>query len=173
VTHPTRWAWPKSSDGNQLNRSGILGNDLEIRRDIPPPTPQVAASLSPQQLADHRGKIALEVQTVLSAYFTPNEAEPIRAAQLAWWCDELQDWTQEQVVWALRKWNRTNPDKRPTPGHILAICKDTRGRKIAAELAKAKPPPDPERVPATPEQASAILAEYGFRVAKRMPLDDA
>ena len=138
-----------------------MAKELEIRRQISPPTPQVAASLSPQQLADHRGKIAFEVQTVLSAYFTPNEAEPIRAAQLAWWCDELQDWTQEQVVWALRKWNRTNPDKRPTPGHIVATMKEARGRKVAAQLPKQDP--EAPRVYPTPERANEILMEIGFR----------
>lgn len=137
-----------------------MGNEL-ARVDIPPPTPQVAKSLSPQGLEDHRAKIAFEVRTVLSAYFQPHEAEEIRAGQLAWWCDELQDWTQEQVVYSLRKWNRENPDKRPTPGHIVAIMKELRGRKIAAQLPKQEP--KPPRVYPTAAEAEAILRENGFR----------
>ena len=135
-----------------------MANELTTRPDLPAPTPQHAKSLSPQGLADHRAKIAFDVKTVLSAYFQPHEAEEIKAAQLAWWCDELQDWTEEQVLWALRKWNRDNPDKRPTPGHILAICKDARGRKVAASLPKAPPA---QLAPATPdmEARAALVAE--------------
>jgi hypothetical protein len=123
-----------------------LGNDLEIRRAISPPTPQVAASLSPQALREHRAGIASEVRVVLSAYFQPHEAEDIKAAQLAWWCDDLQDWTREQVVYALRKWNRDNPRLRPTPGDILSILITTRGKR-EAERAKAASPPQEQARP--------------------------
>lgn len=102
---------------------------------------------------------------MLSAYFQPHEAEEIRAAHLAWWCDELQDWTQEQVVWALRRWNRDNPRLRPTPGDILAICMRARGEKVAASM--PRPAPEPERKRVSPEEAAAILARAGIGV-KRM-----
>jgi hypothetical protein len=85
-----------------------MGTEI-AKLDLPAPTPQIAKSLSPQERTDHRQKIASEVKVVLSAYFQPHEDERIKAAQLAWWCDELEDWTQEQVVWALRKWNRGQP----------------------------------------------------------------
>jgi hypothetical protein len=136
----------------------------EIDRPLPTPTPQIAKSLSPQELQGHRAKIAFEVKTVLSAYFQPSEAEEIRAAQLAWWCDELQDWTQEQVVWALRNWNRENPDRRPTPGHIVAIMKEARGRKIASQLPKPEPEAPKERMSA--DRAAEIMREVGFAVRK-------
>jgi hypothetical protein len=130
------------------------------QRDIPAPTPQTAASLSQQDLREHRAGIASEVKVVLSAYFQPHEAEDIKAAQLAWWCDELQDWTRQQVVWGLRDWNRNNPRLRPTPGDIVAILKRERGKKHARLVA---PQPEPQRDRATPEQAAAILAEAGFK----------
>ena len=107
--------------------------------------------------------IAFEVKTVLSAYFQPHEAPEIRSAQLAWWCDELQDWTREQVVWALRQWNRDCPRARPTPGDILGIMKAMRGKKEAEKLAAIAPPPEPPRKPPTKEQATAIMAEFGFK----------
>ena len=103
---------------------------------------------------------------VLSAYFQPNESEDIRAAQLSWWCDALQDWTVEQVTWALRKWNMDNPDRRPTPGHIVAVCKAARGAKYARELAEAKKPPEPPKKRPSAERANEILAEAGFRVRR-------
>ncbi|WP_305968542.1 MULTISPECIES: hypothetical protein [unclassified Mameliella] len=135
---------------------------------IPTPTPQHAASLSPQELADHRQKIASEVEVVLSAYFQPNEGADIRAAQLAWWCDELQDWTREQVVFALRQWNRANPRRRPTPGDISGLLKEIRGRKEAERMRATAPPPEPEKERVSKEQAEAILKDAGFNV-RRFP----
>ena len=141
-----------------------MGTEI-ARREIPAPTPQIAKSLSQQQLSEHRARIAFDVRTVLSAYFQPHEAEEIKAAQLAWWCDELQDWTQEQVLWALRQWNRDNPRLRPTPGDIVSVCKKARGEKIAATLPKQEPEPERKRVDR--ETAAKILAEAGF-APKRM-----
>jgi len=137
---------------------------------IPSPTPQHARSLSPQQLSEHRQTIASEVKVILSAYFQPHEAEDIKAAQLAWWCDELQDWTREQVVWALRKWNRDCPRIRPTPGDIVAICKRERGRRIAAEKANW-PTSEPVKERVSKERAAEIVAQAGF-APKRMPTDE-
>jgi hypothetical protein len=136
-----------------------LGNEITTARAIPSPTPQIAKSLSRQERIDHREKIAFEVKTVLSAYFQPHEAEEIRAAQLAWWCDELQDWTREQVVWGLRQWNRSNPDKRPTPGHILALLIDTRGRKEAERMQAIPKPQEPARELPSEERRLHIMAE--------------
>ena len=146
-----------------------MAQEIAHRREIPAPTPQIARSLSPQALQEHRARIAFDVKTVLSAYFQPHEADEIKAAQLAWWCDELQDWTQEQVLWSLRKWNRDNPRLRPTPGDIVAILKDARGRKIAATLPKPELQPAPPRV--SREAAEAILSQYGY-APKRMPVDN-
>ena len=141
-----------------------MGTELTTAR--PTPTPEVAKSLSPQQLSAHRAAIAFEVKTVLSAYFQPHEADEIKAAQLAWWCDELQDWTQEQVVWALRHWNRESPRIRPTPGDIVAICKAARGRKVAAQ--RQQQPEEPNvRKPANPDAVREMLASAGF-APKRM-----
>lgn len=101
---------------------------------------------------------------MLSAYFQPHEAEEIRAAQLAWWCDTLQDWTREQVVWALRKWNVDNPRLRPTPGDILSICKEARGKKIASQITPPEPEPPRERVSA--ERAAEIRREVEQAAAR-------
>lgn len=134
--------------------------ELTKLKDIPTPTPRVSDGMSKQELTDHRARIAFDVRTVLSAYFQPHEAEEIKAAQLAWWCDELQDWTQEQVLWALRQWNRDNPRLRPTPGDIVSVCKKARGKKIAATLPKQEPEPERKRVDR--ERAAEILAQAGY-----------
>jgi hypothetical protein len=98
-------------------------------------------------LHDHRTGLASEVRVVLSAYFQPHEADDIKAAQLAWWCDELQDWTREQVVYGLRQWNRENPRLRPTPGDILSILLVTRGKREAERAKMAAPKPEAEKGP--------------------------
>lgn len=148
-----------------------MGN--EIARLYPAPTPQIARSLSPQGLEDHRRAIASEVKTVLSAYFQPHEADEIKAAQLAWWCDELQDWTREQVVWGLRQWNRDNPRARPTPGDILSILKAMRGKKEAERIALAAPIPQTDRKPLTADERRAIAVAAGLpdlsAIAKAFP----
>jgi hypothetical protein len=139
-----------------------------LAKQIPTPTPRHDKSMSPAELVDHRAKIAFEVKTVLSAYPQAREADEIKAAQLAWWCDELQAWTREQVVYALRKWNRENETWKPTPGNIVRILKQTRGKKEAERMAAARKPEPPkasERI--TPEAASEIMRRAGYS-AKRM-----
>lgn len=135
---------------------------MMLRAGYPSPTPQIAKSLSPQELQDHRRQIASEVKTVLSAYFQPHEAEEIRAAQLAWWCDDLQDWTREQVVWGLRQWNRENSRARPTPGDILGLLTAMRGKREAAKLNALPKPAEEERMPVTKERAQQIMEAAGF-----------
>ena len=143
-----------------------MAQEIVTRAALPAPTPQIAKSLSPQELQDHRAKIAFEVRTHIRWF---ERDERVIAARLSWWCDELQDWTQEQVVWALRKWNRDRPDTEPTPGHIVAIMKEARGRKIAAQLPKQETAP--ERKPVDAATAAEIMARAGFG-PKRMQADD-
>lgn len=136
-----------------------MGNEIATRDQYPAPTPQIAKSLSQQELHDHREKIAFEVKTHVEFY---ERDDRVIAAKLSWWCDELQDWTQEQVVWALRQWNRDSPDKRPTPGHILGIMTAMRGKREAARLAALPKHQEPERTPVTAERAAEIMAAAGF-----------
>lgn len=142
-----------------------MAQEIATRAALPTPTPRHAASLSPQQLHEHRSRIGTEVSIVLSAYFQPSEAEQIRAGQLSWWCDELQDWTHEQIVWGLRRWNREHPRARPTPGDITAILKAERGRQKASQVAALVPVPVPPR-PVTAEAATEILERAGYAVRR-------
>jgi len=139
-----------------------MGTDI-AKRDIPTPTPRHDESLSPQELAEHRQSIASEVEIVLSAYFQPTESEAVRAGQLSWWCDELQDWTRQQVVYALRQWNRDNPRRRPTPGDITSLLKQLRGHKEAERRrSSVAPTEDADRQVVTGERANEILAQAGI-----------
>lgn len=75
----------------------------------------------------------------------------------------MQDWTQEQVLWALRKWNREKPRIRPTPGDIVAICKLARGRKLAADIPKQEAGgnvKEPDQ--ASRDRVASMVKEAGF-----------
>ena len=65
----------------------------------------------------------------------------MKGAVLADWCDELEDWTVDQVRWGLRNWRNSNPSKKPNPAHIVEILKARRGRELAV-----KPVVEPERL---------------------------
>jgi hypothetical protein len=119
-------------------------------------------SLSPDERTEHRQKIAFEVEVIMHSYWQSLPPPQIKAGILADWCDALEDWKQEQIVWALRKWRNDNPDKRPNPGHIVAICKKARGMKLAKEARQSAQPQEPQRKPIDREAAARIMAEAGF-----------
>jgi len=102
---------------------------------------------------------------ILQGYWDSQPPAQVKAGILADWADALDDWTHEQVLYSLRKWRDEFPNKRPNPGHILAILRDMRGR---AEVRRAPVPDKPqEPVRVTAAAASVILASFGFAV-KRM-----
>lgn len=138
---------------------------------LPHPTPQHAKSLSQPALEEHRGRIAFEVRVTLHAYFEPDESAEVKAGLLAWFCDELEDWEHRQVVWALRSWNRENPRRRPTPGDIVVLLKQTRGQKLAAEV-RTQAAARPQSEGMTPERHAEVSAEMADKLAafiKPMP----
>ena len=135
---------------------------------LPPATPCVTSSMSREECVAHRARIAFEVEVILQGYWQAELSSEMKAAVMADWSDELEDWTVEQVRWGLRQWRKDNPRRKPNPGDVVAILKEQRGKTEMAKLAAIAPPePErPERV--SPEQASAILAEVGFNV-RRIP----
>jgi hypothetical protein len=156
--------------GRPSRQTGIGGlkmaTEIIKAAGLPTVTPQHAQSLSPQKLQEHRAAIAFDVEVILDGYWDSRPPDHIKAGILADWSDALQDWTGEQVLWALRKWRNDNPSKKPNPGHILAICKAKRGARVAAEMRQEETAPEP-KTKVTKEQAEAILADAGFSV-KRM-----
>lgn len=85
----------------------------------------------------------------------------MKGAVLADWADCLEDWTVEQVHWALRKWRDDFPSKRPNPSHISKILKDERGRKLAPI-----PRPEPEEV------TLEVTLSEDQRLARKAELDE-
>ena len=131
-------------------------------RALPPPTPCVTSSMSPEECAVHRQKIAFEVEVVLDGYWHTQPPVELKAAVMADWADELEDWTLEQVRWGLRAWRRDNPRRKPNPGDILGILKTQRGKTEAAKLAALPRQQPAPRAPVTGEAAAEILARAGF-----------
>lgn len=88
----------------------------------------------------------------------------MKGAVLADWCDELEDWPQDQVRAALREWRSKNPSRKPNPGHVLEILKRWRGQSFAASRPVAQDAPREE--PCSPEVAKEILRKAGFAVKR-------
>lgn len=58
----------------------------------------------------------------MAHYWLAAEQEPARRAQLEDWVEDLADFGPAIVADACREWRRTQPDRRPGPGHIRALC---------------------------------------------------
>ena len=106
---------------------------------IPAPTPRLTQSLSPQECADHRARIGVEVEIVLDGYWQTMPGPKMKSAILADWMDELEDWHIDQIRWALRKWRNDSPSKKPNPGHIVGLLKRERGQAHVDGPSRAKP----------------------------------
>ena len=130
---------------------------------FPAPTPQVSASMSSQELAEHRASLSFEVEVVMSGYWQTDMDPKLRAAVMVDWADELEDWSVKQVKWALREWRRNNPRRKPNPGDIVGILKEQRGRAEAAKLAALpRPEPAPSK-PVSAARAAEIMAELKLK----------
>lgn len=105
---------------------------------------------------------------VLQGYWQAELSSEMKAAVMADWSDELEDWTVEQVRWGLRQWRRDNPRRKPNPGDVVAILKEQRGKTEMAKLAAIAPPEPGRPEPVSAERAASILAEVGFNV-RRIP----
>lgn len=70
---------------------------------------------------------------MLDGYWQNRPGDKMKAAILADWMDELEDWHIDQIRAALRKWRSAHPSKKPNPGHIVAILKGERGKAWVAQ----------------------------------------
>lgn len=97
----------------------------------------------------------------MDGYWDKQPPDHVKAGIMADWADALEDWTQEQILYALRKWRDDFPNKKPNPGHIKALLKRLRGQKEA----QRNPAPKVEtegRQRITADDAARIMAEAGF-----------
>lgn len=127
--------------------------------------------MSREECADHRARIAFEVEVILQGYWQVELAPQMKAAVLADWADELEDWELEQVRWALREWRRENPRRKPNAGDVLAILKAERGKAEMARLeVQRRQQPVEAREPISAERAAELCAAFGFSPKRIEPL---
>jgi hypothetical protein len=108
---------------------------------------------------EHRTWIKGRAATLLAHYWRDDEDPAMLAAIGKDWADVLEGIPQEYVQRACVQYQRDEPRKKPTPGAIYQIA-----RAMMPKPRVAEPAPEPERTPATKEQAAAILAAAGFKV---------
>lgn len=131
---------------------------------LPPTTPCSAASMPPHELTAHRLAIGQAVEVILHGYWQPSDSEALRAAVLRDWCDTLEDWPPNSVLAALRRWREENPSKRPNPGHIVKILKDSWGKRHADQVRAALAAPvETPKQRISEDARRAILAEIRMR----------
>lgn len=121
--------------------------------------------MQPHERTDHRRAIAGVVEVVLSGYWQANEAEELRAAILRDWCDELENFDAKSVRGALRQWRQENPNRKPNPGHILALLSEAWGKRNAEQVRAALAKPEPVRDLPSPERRAEMSAEVARLMA--------
>ena len=121
-----------------------------------------AKSMSVNDLIDHRSKIAFDVEVILQGYWDKQPPAEVKAGILADWADALEDWTQEQVLYALRQWRNEHPNKTPNPGHILSVLRELRAKAEWKRAPKVQIAPEPERELLSAERRAQIAAEMGL-----------
>jgi len=98
---------------------------------------------------------------IFDGYWREGKSEKMNARVLADWADRFQNWGADQFLWALRKWQDDNPNKKPNPGHIKKLLEDRRGHAHAARVKQA--PPDtarPERTDEQRKEADRIVESF-------------
>lgn len=130
--------------------------------------------MSQDECAAHRSRIGFEVEIVLQGYWQEQIAPQMKAAIMADWADELEDWPVDQIRWSLREWRRENPRRKPNPGDIVGVLKKRRGEEFAARQASL-PKPAPSEPVITEEARQrnlARVAELFPQVVRRAPEAD-
>ena len=108
----------------------------------------------------HREWIGGRALTLLSHYWRDDDPIELTAAIGADWADVLEGVPAEYLQRACVQYLRDEPTRKPKPGAIYQIARAMMPKPTVV------PTPEPERIPATPEEARAILNDVGFRVNK-------
>ena len=104
----------------------------------------------------------------MDGYWDRMPPDHVKAGILADWADALEDWKQEQVLYALRVWRNDNPSKKPNPSHILSILKTLRGKaeakraQIEAPVTADEPTQTPEQLAASRQRIADLVQQAGF-----------
>ena len=126
--------------------------------------------MSLEELGAHRKAIAFDVEVILDGYWDRRPPADVKAGILSDWCDALEDWSREQILFVLRDWRAKKPSSKPNPGHIVQVLKEMRGKaEVARSLAQPKPfKVTPERGPVSADMKARAddIASHFLKGAK-------
>jgi len=124
------------------------------------PTQTTGSTPSSPERAAHREWIGGRALTLLSHYYRPDDPVELTAAIGQDWADVLEGIPREFIQRAAIQYQREEPRKKPTPGAIYGLAQRMMPKPQTVRE------PEPERVPATPEEAAKILDEIGFNIRR-------
>lgn len=99
-----------------MENQGDPPSKTSISGPCSPPTPSM-----PARPSERREKAAL-ISRLLSHFWTADDPQAARQAQIEDWLEDLAEFSPEVVAEACRDWRRWN-EKRPTIAGILALCR--------------------------------------------------
>jgi hypothetical protein len=135
--------------------------------------------LASPDLKAHRAMLAMELEVLAMKTdrfgWERERGNPIQDRLITDWMDALQDFPLDEVKAAITACLDDRPGKMPNERDVLFQVHKDRARQMLLLKAEAKAPPpeDPERRPATAEERARIMKEVGFSgyTPKRMQGD--
>lgn len=128
------------------------------------------AALSPSEQIDHRVKIGLRAEAILSQFWRDDDTDDaLRALEIEGWVDVLENCSHSEIRMAWASYQKIGPRTqrgrlyKPDAGALYRIILDARPKPVAVGM---RPQPDKKTNRPTAEQANQILKEYGFRPKK-------
>ena len=130
----------------------------------------LSKSLDSSALATHQARVALELEVLAKKtdrYGWERDRGTMAHDQMMGdWIDALQDFPLEEVREGIKAAMDEKHGKMPNEREVLFQVHKARAKWLLAQP-KPQAPQDPERRPATAEEARKIMEEYGF-APKRM-----
>lgn len=126
--------------------------------------------LDSQALKAHRAMLAMELEVLAMKTdrfgWERERGNPIQDRLITDWMDTLQDYPLDEVQRGIVACLDAKPGKMPNERDVLFQVHKIRAKFLLAQP-KPQAPQDPDRRPATAEEARKIMEDYGF-APKRM-----
>lgn len=127
-----------------------------------PRNPRSFNELSPQQQKEHRARVGVRAQSILSQFWQSDEPAAVRAVTLEGWMDVLESASEGEIREAWADYQRNGPRSasgrllRPDPG---ALWKRIRERRPKPRLVKLDEPPRVVIYEETRKRRAAVLSD--------------
>ncbi len=154
-----------------------MGNEITVQhpKGANGLTLPLSKSLGSRALQEHRAMVAMEMEILAKKTdrfgWERDRNTPAHDRLVLDWMDALQDFPLDEIRLAIKAAMDEKPGRTLNEREVLFQVHKGRARQLIIAKAQAKaPPPEPERRPATPEEARKILEDYGY-APKRMKGD--